>query len=347
MDKFLNIFVILLLTQTISCQKMKEIPTWKPSMCNPLYSNTDERFSVQIGPNEITTLEGIEAALPGLRSSGYWGDSGGSFSDLQGTPIAADVTYFSNHEDKFYRVKMDFGQQFMEKAVAEIHYSSESDMYNENQAELGGGLKGGFDKMIFGFAPEGMVVVWRGYGAYRIELGRYQAEVVADDKDLEKNMFPDDGMSRADVVAMYVMPEPVTSEKWDKYRKRFNIKFEIISENKGFKLFEVDTENFNGEYFYEFRPKILKQEYENRALFRKIHLSWETGMGEVYASDIFFSEKILYDVFQNIKPEQTNDLKIKIAADNSSLVVFLNNEPINTEASRIWQHKFSYRDSYE
>ena len=35
---------------------------------------------------------------------------------------------------------------------------------------------------FFGFAPKGMVVVWLGYGPTRIELARYQAELVKDEK---------------------------------------------------------------------------------------------------------------------------------------------------------------------
>ena len=208
MDKLFKVFALLLLTQTLSCQKMKEatVPVWKPSMCNPLYTMTDERFGVQIGPNKITTLEGITAGLPTIGSSGVWGDSGATFTDMQGTPIAADIIYFSNHEDKFYRVKIDFDVEFMKKAVAEIHYSDESQIYDKDQNQLGGGLKGGFDQLIFGFAPQGMVVVWRGYSGYRIEIGRYQAEIIKDDKELEKKMFPPEGMSRKKVVAMYIMP---------------------------------------------------------------------------------------------------------------------------------------------
>ena len=347
MDKLFKILAILLLIQTLSCQKMKEVPVWNPSICQPNRASGRGDLSVVIGPNSITTLEGNDAGLPDLDSSGSWGDSGKVFTDMHGTPIAADVIYFSHYEDKYYHVKINFDVEFMKKVLAEIHYTDEFQIYEPNQTNPSGvGKLGCFDQLIFGFAPQGMVVVWRGYSGYRIEIGRYQAEIIKDDKELEKNMFPPEGMSRKDVVAMYTLPEPATCEKWDLYRKRYNLKVETISENKGFKLFEVDTENYNGEYFYEYRPKILTSNYENRALFRKIHLSWETGIEQRYASDIFFNEKKIFEKFKDVKPEQKLDLKIKIAENNGSIELLLNNEPIEVDSIRIWKHEFDYKDSY-
>ena len=328
---------------------MKEVtvPVWKPSMCNPLYSMEEELYSVQIGPNTITTLEGTTAGLPTIGSSGVWGDSGARFTDMEGTPIAADVIYFSNHEDKFYRVKIDFGVEFMKKAVAEKYYN------DEEKTDIEGEDRGTFCGLIFGFAPQGMVVVWRSYGvgSFKIEIGRYQAEVIKDDKELEKNMFPPEGMSRKKVVAMYVMPQPVTCEKWDLYRKRYNLKIETVSENKGFRLFESIRENYNGEFLFEFRPEILNQTYSPKALPKRVIVYWETALNQTFQGNLFFNEKELFEKFKNLKPNDNQDLQIKIAENNASIEVLLNNEPLKMDSIKIWGRDGHgdkvYKESYK
>ncbi len=326
---------------------MKEVPVWKPSICQPNRASGKGDLSVVIGSNEIKTLEGLTAGLPSLDSSGQWGDSGKVFSDMKGTPIAADVIYFSHYEDKYYRLKIDFDVEYMKKAVAEKNYSDEEKTYTDGED------RGAFSGLIFGFAPQGMVVVWRAYGvgSFKIEIGRYQAQVIKDDKELEKKMFPSTGMSRKDVVAMYVLPEPATCTKWDMYRKRYNLKIETISENKGFRLFESRIENYNGEFLFEFRPEIEHQTYTSKALPNSISVYWETGLNQKFQGNIFFNEKIMFDKFKDVKVDEQQDLKIKIAPDNSSIEILLNNETLKTDSIRIWRKAEGvgtvYKDSYK
>ena len=325
--------------------KETKVPVWKPSMCNPLYTMEDELYSVEIGPNKITTLEGTNAGLPTIGSSGVWGDSGKTFTDMEGTPIGADVIYFSNYEDKFYRLKINFDVEFMKKVILEKNYNE------EEKVNIEGEDRGTFSGLIFGFAPQGMVVVWRAYGvgSFKIEIGRYQAEVAKNDKELEKKMFPPEGMSRKKVVEMYVMPQPVTCEKWDRYRKRYNLKIETVSENKGFKLFESRIENYNGEFLFEFRPEILQQTYTSKALPKRIIVNWETGLNQSFQGNIFFNEKTIFEKFNNVKPNENQNLQIKIATDNSVIEVLLNNEPLKMDSIRIWKINGDkvYKDSYK
>jgi hypothetical protein len=352
MDRLLKLLAIVLLTQTLSCQKkMKELPEWKPSACNPLYTMTDERYSVQIGPNKITTLEGIYTGISDSRSSGNWGDSGAVSTSMSGTPIGADIIYLAPYEDLYYRVKINFDVEQMKKWVLEKHFTKESDIYDQGTA-YEDPREGSFDGLVFGFAPQGMVVVWRSYSSHQIEIGRYQAEVIKNDKELrklEKDMFPDNGMSKKDFVAMYVMPTPVTCEKWDNYRKRYNLKIEAISENKSFKLFESRIENYNGEFLFEFRPEILTQKYTSKALPNSVSIYWETGLKQKFQGNIFFNEKILFEKFKDVNPNENKNLQIKISQDNYSIEVLLDNEPIKMDSIRIWESNEDkiYNDSYK
>jgi hypothetical protein len=185
MDKFYKIVVLIIVSLNASCQ-MKNKYEWESYTCQPSIekiNGNENIYRVEFVRGDIITLEGIPATLPFGGSSGRWGDSGKSWTSQHGTPIGTDVIYYAGYEDKFYHLKTDFPVEDMKKAVDTTYQ-----YYDDNYEKFSG--------LIFGFAPQGMVVVWKEYGIFVIELGRYQAEVIKEDTELEKKLFKDWSMNR-------------------------------------------------------------------------------------------------------------------------------------------------------
>ncbi|MBQ0152229.1 MAG: hypothetical protein KBS61_04980 [Chryseobacterium sp.] len=51
--------------------------------------------------DKIKTLEGTHAGLPYGSTSGSWGDSRSFWTEQHGTPIGADITYYSRYQDVY------------------------------------------------------------------------------------------------------------------------------------------------------------------------------------------------------------------------------------------------------
>lgn len=68
-------------------------------------------------------MEGKDAHLPYGSSSGEWVYSGKGWTEQHGTPIGADIIYFSRYEDSFHHFKANFSQKqikdYMERAYAQ------------------------------------------------------------------------------------------------------------------------------------------------------------------------------------------------------------------------------------
>lgn len=191
------IFLIIILTQTASCQKMKnkDLPIFHVDVSSP-----DNKYLVEFVSDDIKTLESVRAGLPFGGTSGKWGDSRSVWTEQHGTPISADIVYYAKYEDTFYHLKANFPLDMMKDYMERAYAQSDIEDYDkpvEEYKNLGRGEKFGnyvnpydsFTDLVFGFAPKGMVVVWLRYGYVQIELGRYQAEIIKDDKEVEKIMF--------------------------------------------------------------------------------------------------------------------------------------------------------------
>lgn len=307
---------------------------WQSYNCQPSqqYKSNENIYRVEFVRGDILTLEGDPASLPFNGSSGRWGDSGKSSTSQHGTPIGADVIYYAGYEDKFYHLKVDFPVDEMKKAVDTTR------RYNDYVNEK-------FSGLIFGFAPQGMVVVWKEYGVMRIELGRYQAEVIKDDKKLEEQLFRNWSMNRQQVAERDFLPN-ASCAKWDMYRQRYTFRVKMENENPALRLFQYCFTNYNGEQDIIFMPPLPVTTYDNRALPQILELDWETAAGESFRGNIFMNEKEIFEKFKDFKTEDKQEFEIKISKDNQELKLFLNNEPIKVDSVRIYEGSVSYKNSY-
>ena len=331
----------------------KNTDNWNTWVCIPKCSDDKKRFSIDILKDELYTAKDDTLYIS---TSDYeeWGSNyGEDDNNNYGLPKKADIIYFSEYEDKFYEVKIDFNPDYLKKAFKEIHYSNESDIYDDF-AKANREAKGHFNGLVFGFAPKGFVVVWMVYGNfYRKELGKFQAIIVKGDKKYDEKIISDhyhEEMTRKEIRETNFIPN-ISSKKWNDYHKRYNLKIETVSENKGFKIFEKELENYNGESLYEFRPEILNQTYSSKALPKNISVYWETGLNQKFQGNLFFNEKELFEKFKDSKPTDNQDLQIKIAKNNVSIEVLLNNEPLKMDSIRIWGMaqgvETVYKESYK
>ncbi|GAA5098655.1 hypothetical protein GCM10023210_35060 [Chryseobacterium ginsengisoli] len=339
--------------QLISCQQSK-----KQSMSEketvPVYnveiSHPDNKYLITPVEDKIFTFEGNDSSLPYGSSSGNWGDSGKTFTERRGTPKGADIVYFSRYEDTFYHLKTDFPEKEVKDFIRRAYADEEDNdcgilkefVYTDQENYCGAYKKLG--DLVFGFAPKGMVVVWLRFGYVQIELGKFQAEVVKDDKKYAEKLFSKISQTREDIKKDLFIAN-ASPLVWEKYRTRYQWAPTIHSENKGFKLFNIQAEYYNGEREVMLRPWVEKPVMKERALPKEITFFWETGKGEAFEGRAFFNWAETDDQFENAG--ENFPLELKIAPDNKSFEVLLLGHPIKIDSTRVYTSNFTFKDSYK
>jgi len=180
MDKLI---ILLSLLAILGCKKKTKNNMIENSY-NIQISHPENKYRVEFVSDKIITLEGISSSLPYGGSSGEWGNSGAYFTDQNGTPIGADIVYFSPYEDTFYHLKASFPIEKMKDLVQRAYANSESDsdkplkeyinrLEEPNYENIYNQTSVSYERMsdlVLGFAPKGMVVVWVGYSGVQIEV---------------------------------------------------------------------------------------------------------------------------------------------------------------------------------
>ncbi len=214
----------ILIFQLVSCQEKKR--TYMP-VYNIEISHPDNKYTIDPVVDKIITLEDTNASLPYGNSSGSWGMSGKMFTERVGTPIGADIVYFSNYEDTFYHLKADFPIERVTELTRRAYANSDDEScYKgkeyvdvlEEEAKCNNYRK--MSDLVFGFAPKGVVVVWLRFGIQQIEIGQYQAEVVINDKEYEEKLFKTWSMNRKEVKASQFIAD-ASPDLWLSYRQKY------------------------------------------------------------------------------------------------------------------------------
>ncbi|WP_312901951.1 DUF2931 family protein [Chryseobacterium taichungense] len=357
MDKWKAFIIALGMLPFMNCQDMKKkdmpMPTYDVQISHP-WNN----YMITPVEDKIITLEGVPAGLPYGSSSGTWGDSGKGFTEQGGTPIGADIVYFSRYEDTFYHLKADFPKDKVLDLVQRAYSNNESDSSDEPLKEFinikdepdyyekynkAGMSYYKFGTLVFGFAPKGMVVVWLRFGYVSVQLGEFQAEVVKDDKKYADKLFSKISQTREEIKQRMFIPD-ASPEQWKNYQKRYLWAPFIISENNGFRLFKIQSEYYNGEREIMLRPWGVKAVVKERAVPKEISFFWETGKGQAFEGRAFFSWEKVNEQFE--KAGKNFKLDFKIAPDNNSMEILINNRPVPTDSTRIYQSDVKFKESY-
>lgn len=357
MDKLKTIIILLsCFLQLVSCQDLKEkqmkeqLYEWTPAASTPIDS-ADRVMYIFMVQSNIKTAEGYPGGLPFAGSVKGWGKFATGPSRMKGTPTEAEAIYYALAEDKFYHLKTPLlPQDQMKDYMTRWYQRDDSDKYegqyirnlnDDNDLDYQR-----FTDLIFGFGPQGMVVLWAGYGPLRIELARYQAqEITGSTAEYEQRMRRVWASTRSEMREEHLIPD-LTNEKWEKYRRRYNIKLDYISDNPKFRITKAYYECYNGEALLFFQPYIVKSAYNSRSLPNFIEMEWETDVGQKYKGRIFFKEKVLFDKFEKFTKDKPIDFVIRFNKENTKIEVLINNEPLEIQNFRIYdnnkKHKFKY-----
>lgn len=358
MDKWKTLIIALGMLQLMNCQDMKK----KDDMPMPTYdvqiSHPWNNYLITPVEDKIKTLEGVPAGLPYGSSSGTWGDSGKGFTEQSGTPVGADIVYFSRYEDTFYHLKADFPKDKVTELVDRAYANNESDSSDEPMKEFinikqesdyyekynqAGMAYYKFGTLVFGFAPKGMVVVWLKFGYVSVQLGEFQAEVVKDDKKYADKLFSKISQTREEIKKNMFIPD-ASPKEWKNYQKRYLWTPYITSENKGFRLFKIQSEYYNGEREIMLRPWVMKPPMKERAVPKEITFFWETGKGQAYEGRVFLNWENANELLE--KAGKDFKLNIKVAPDNSNMEIMVNEQKIPVDSTRIYQSDLTFKESY-
>lgn len=194
---------------------------------------------------------------------------------------------------------------------------------------------------------------WSGlvnYGLTVIEIGRYQAKVITDPKELESAKNKHLATWRFtpeyfDELAKKLYNPNANCALWEMYRLRYNWKPIFTSDNPNFRLFKVNTEYYNGEKDQLMHPWLLENKIRERALPSVFQFFWETGKGEKFEGRIFFNQDEIFNHFKNLTGD--NEIQVKIALNNGDLEVMLNNEKLKVDSIRIYLSDREFNDSYK
>jgi hypothetical protein len=347
MNKLIKIAVsivfLLLFIQIIRCQMKKNLPEFSVEI-----SSSATKYRIEPVYDTIKTLEGVYAGLPYGGSSGRWGDSGSTWTAQRGTPIGADITYYSGYEDVFYRLNVDFPidtvKDYMERAYARLDdLSGETQEYKRlgrGHESSSGKSYDSFSELVFGFAPKGMVVVWFNFGITRIELGRYESKIITDKVILQK-------VSKKHLAMYRITPERFDEEKielkipyaspeqWDNYRNRYQWRPVVSSENSKLELIDIQTNYYNGEVECMLRPWVSDPAYKERAVPSEINVVWLTSKKEEDKKQAFlyFNWEKLNEAFK--KSGNKTDMQIKISKENT-VEILLNGQSFKADSIRVF-----------
>lgn len=354
------ILVILVSQLNTHCQMKQEqkIPEFQTEISHP-----NNKYPVTPIHDYIKTLEGIPAGLPYGSSSGSWGSSGKSWTEQKGTPIGFEITYYSIYDSKYYEINENFDLIYIKEMTGRCyawsdHYSETPikefiyrDAFNNDFQTLRD-FYAPFSTLVFGFAPQGMVVVWMRYGgAGSIELGRFQAKEITDKnrlKELKENYLSTYRLSeeryKEEQIETYVAD--ASPLLWDNYRIKYNWNYNVTSDNANFRFLGVYNNFFNGESEDLFRP-FLNAVIKKRAVPEMTTIYWETGPNNRYEGKLFFNWEKTNELLKE-SGKENNSFNIHIDSDNNKIEIKLNDTVIAIDSVRIYSNSLMrFRDSYE
>ena len=347
MTKKLYLLIILSIFQLVSCQTKN---TYMP-VYNIEISHADDQYTIEPVIDKIITLENTNASLPYGSSSGEWGYSGKTFTEQHGTPIGADIVYFSVAEDKFYHLKADFPVEFMKEMTQRAYADDDDEVKFKGKEYISVNEKEEFDgyyemsSLVFGFAPKGVVVVWLRYGIQQIEIGQFQADVIQDDKQYVEKLFKTWSMNRQEVKAAQFIPD-ASPDLWLSYRQKYTWQPIAISTNKAFRFLGVTNRYYNGEREMMFQPWLSENNMRERSVPKELTFYYTFGKDQQYEGRVFFDFDKMSESFKKAGPNAK--LEFRVAPDNSDYEIFLNGQPLEVLSKRIFKNThLTFKDSYK
>lgn len=305
---------------------------WAGAMSNPadypvqLYKGTfifpkDEKY-------EFTFSEGNT-----VNYQAKWGVAGAeTYKRMMSLPRAIDITWYSFSENAFYQYHdtIDYNKLLTLFKQSYIERRANSDVEEH------------YDKIIFGFAPEGRLVIWAAGTGYRqIEIGQYRAKKVSIDQKISDNkemvhgdLFNQEWRNKVLTDTMIVplaiqlakKDQPVSDDYWDKIGAAYTWcpKFVIAPE---IKKYDASFLYFNAERF-AFDERTQNITFEKRGIPQHIYIKWYDENQNRCAVDFEFDEADIFKKFNAFFDRDKNiaaEMEITVDTQNGKGTAQLKN----------------------
>lgn len=175
------IFSFLCLLQFFSCSNNKVMKNdkfrWQAAVSVPSGYLADVYTGTLISDNDVAVLD---SPTP----TGEWGKPTEAMGSAGYLPKRLRVTWVSYFEHKFYHIDTPIDYDKMVRLFNEGFY----DLYDEFTKYPP--IKSEYNKVVVGFAPGGVVVIWVAGIKKQVEIGRYQAEEITFSKEYIAGLSP-------------------------------------------------------------------------------------------------------------------------------------------------------------
>jgi hypothetical protein len=268
--------------------------------------------------------------------AGPWGLAGnGKSSGVKPVPDRINAVWLSYAEDTFYNIDCPIDYDKMVRLFKEGY--DDKDASGKIRQET-------YGRIVAGFAPGGVVVVWLFGASKQVEIGRYQGKKIVIDteeiKSLEspekllfKQSYRDATMNDENIVPTAVREankkKPIPYGLWDTYREKYswrpifiNMKSSLSDTTKTILYTRLET--FNGEIEELFDETLVKNEYTKRAILKHINFAWKDAKGQVYSGTLDLDEEEVFNAFKEIhkdNKEAQTDIQFYINIPNDFVTV--------------------------
>lgn len=288
-------------------------------------------FPIQLVRADLLLADGGTYYVPDDRTvHNGWGSIGATHfvgEDEKALPEKLTVSWYSYIEDVFYGGEFDLPTGALEA------------LFDNGLESPRRGERRDYERVIFGFGPEGEAAVWAaGFGTV-VQVMRFQApqvdldwKLVLDDPEVPREMFIDMILDealeqrRADIENRLPL-----NGYWARRQQRHPL---TVAVSGAAKLEMLRLETMNGErlHFDEDGPLVARNKL---GIPRNVTLEWTGQGGEERIAEIALNEDEALRAFERLSGEHDDmRLNIQIAQSSNALTLVLTNAELEYEFSR-------------
>ncbi|MFD2909853.1 DUF2931 family protein [Flavobacterium ardleyense] len=338
---------IILVTQLGACQNkhIEKPPIESKNMQTTQHIKTtfqwSEGLNAPLGYPVSVYRGGLELSsgfvgLSGLATAsgfGGWGAEGNGMSNgIKSLPKRINCIWLSYAEDCMYEINCD------------VDYEKTLKLFNEGFIDSNrkrGRKMDTYNKIMVGFAPGGVVVLWASGGDKKVEIGRYQGEktIVSPEEiaklDSHEKLFFDPAMRKHVMDNPRIVPpevqklnknKPIPFGLWDIYREKHSWRPIFSIPDEGKMNDRVRIEKYNGENETLLYEEFYDNKFAARAIPQRINFGYWDKNGQGYGCNVILNESEIFDAFNKLSKEESGgnlELLLKTNKTNSFIVVSL------------------------
>jgi hypothetical protein len=291
---------------------------WIPTESAP------KRFPMRLLRGDLFFADGKSIYVPDQRDvSNGWGRRGSIHivgDELKPVPVRLELEWFSYTEDRFYQGAYDLPVERM------------TELFKKGVTDPDTGRPQGFERIIVGMAPEGLVSVWMAAGAEVVEVAAFTApqtsqpwKRVIDNPRIPRGDFirqvlkehlGDEGLARFD-------QEGVPKGLYQGYRVQYRWGPQVVGDGKPKGLW---TRSFNGEnaHIGKTGPAIAR---DSRPVPSEMLLDWTAPDGMPLSAKIFFDEAEIFAAFAKLsRGDAKHQLAVELETAGQTVSVSLRDD---------------------